>query len=396
MKPQLFLYALPPFAFGTSAYVFAGLLNPMAADLGSSVPLVAQLQTVFAIACAIGSPLLARITTGFDRRTLLVAVLILLATTNAVAALATGYSTLVAARIVGGFVGALATPVSSMMAVMIAPPERRAAALAIVVAGNTIAFLFGVPVGSVIGDAFGWRGTFWFATAICVVVACVIRVGTSSTGRAPSPPEDAFKRATTSQNIHLFAVTLLGFVATFCSIAFIGPIVTDTTGIEGGEIGAMQLMVGVGSIFGLYVGTKLSSTSVRLSIGALFAVIVSAQLAYVAAFAITSSHGSIFVVASAICLGAAALFAMTPIVQVRLAQNAGDAATIAFALNGSMIFLGQGLGAAVGGVVADSAQLHYVSFAGALVAILGLFVALRLPHATRSKSHVGGLGVASD
>ncbi|WP_306251394.1 MFS transporter [Parvularcula sp. IMCC14364] len=378
MNPRLYILPLAPFAFGTSAYVFTGLLEPMASDLDVSIAAAGQLQTAFAVACAIGGPMLARMTGQYDRRLLLVTVMGIVLLTNIASALAPGFSFLVAARIAAGFLGALTVPLASMIAVGLVAPEKRASALAIIFAGNTMAFLLGVPLGSVIGDLFGWRGSFWFAACISAIVLAAIAAFAPRVPLPPPPPAGAFRMALSGANSKLMLLTLLAFIATFTTVAFVGPVVTLSTGLTGGAIAAMQVFVGLGSIAGLALGARLAGMAARKTIAVLAAVIIATQMIYVMGMRADLGVIDIPLFALVTVFSAGALFAMAPITQVRLAAAAGPAATVAFALNGSMIFLGQGLGAALGGSVIAFSSLPAVGYAGALVAFSALCLALTL------------------
>ncbi|MCI5047248.1 MAG: MFS transporter [Aquisalinus sp.] len=378
MNLRLYILPLAPFAFGTSAYVFTGLLEPMADDLDVSIAAAGQLQTAFAIACAVGGPVLARLTGQYDRRMLLIAVMAIVLLTNVASALAPGFATLVSARVAAGFLGALTVPLASMMAVGLVAPEKRASALAIIFAGNTIAFLIGVPMGSVIGDIFGWRGSFWFAASIAALALAAIAAFAPRGVLPPAPPAGAFRLALGGPNLKLMLLTLLSFIATFTTVAFVGPVVTLSTGLTGGTIAAMQVFVGIGSIIGLALGARLAALPARKILAGLALVIIFTQIVYVAGMRFELGILDIPLFALVTMLSAGALFAMAPVTQVRLAASAGPAATVAFAFNGSMIFLGQGLGAALGGAVIFIFSLPDVGYAGALVALAAFCLALTL------------------
>jgi DHA1 family inner membrane transport protein len=368
---------LAPFAFSTGAYVFAGLIEPMAADLGVSIPVAAQLQTAFAVACALGGPALAVATGAVGRKRLLVGVLAMLAALNALSALAGGFAPLMAVRIAAGLVGSLTLPVASTIAVAMAGPERRAAALAVVLAGNSLAFLVGIPLGSVVGGWFGWPASFWLAGGLCAMAAALVALVVPATGPAPRPPPGAFRAVLRWPLTGLLGITALAFAATFSTAGLVGPITTRLTGATGAGVGAVQAMVGVGSVIGLALGARLARGGGR-PLPTLFAVTMGAQLLYAAGMLMGASGAAgAAVVGTATLMGAPALFATSPIVQTRLAEGAGPFATVAFALNGSMIFLGQGLGTALGGLVTAAAGLPWIGVAGAAVAALGVSLAAR-------------------
>ncbi|MEQ8433176.1 MAG: MFS transporter [Oceanicaulis sp.] len=381
MNVRLLSLVFAPFAFGTSAFVFVGLITPMAADLQVGVPAVGQLQSVFALACGLGGPILARLLGGFDRKRLLIAVLSLLVVMNVATAMISSFEAIAAIRFAGGLFAALTLPLASTIAVSLVPEVKRPAALATVLAGYTLAFLIGLPLGSVLGDAFGWRAAFWFAGAICLIAVGVIVLATPGHIKAPPVAGVSFRAALAGDNLRLMTITLLGFLATFCTIAYIGPVITETTGVTGAGIGAVQLAIGAGSLLGLPAGAMIARLPIGRGLAILFLFILAMQGVFSLGMLVDLGAAALPVLVIAMSLGSAALFACSPVIQTRLAETAGPAATIAFALNGSMLYFGQGLGATVGGATIAGAGLAHVGVAGAAAAAAGLLViwSLRKP-----------------
>ncbi|MEM8578595.1 MAG: MFS transporter [Pseudomonadota bacterium] len=364
-------------AFSTGAFVFGGLLTPMAADLGVSVAAVAQLQAVFALACAVGGPSLAIALRRVDRKRLLVAVMLVLAAVNAASATMSSYGGLVALRIGGGFVGALTLPLASALAVSLVAEAQRGRALATVSAGTAFSLLIGIPLGSVIGDAYGWRAAFWMAAVLPVLVAGLISALVPGPEAGGPPPEA--KGVFGAPLPLLYACTLLAFVATFASVGLIERLIITLTGARGAGLGAMQALVGIGSLLGLAAGARLAERVGTRSLLPLFAVIAICQAIYAGAL-YAGVSGSVGIAAFALGTipGAAALFATFPVIYAGIAARAGAAATLAFAINGATIFLGQGLGVALGSVTFAALGLWPVGVVGAAVGLIGLGIARRL------------------
>ena len=372
MSLRLLSLAFAPFAFGTSAFAFVGLIVPMAQSLDVSVPLVGQLQTVFAIACAIGGPVLARALAHIDRKRLLVAVLLLLLLMNVASALAPGLSALMAIRVAGGLFAALTLPLASSITVMLVPESKRPAALATVLSGYTLAFLLGMPIATLLGETYGWRAAFWFAGAISLLSLLVVALGTPAKLAIAAAAGANFKAALQGDNRRLVVLTMIGFCATFATVSFIGPVITAFTGLEGAAIGGIQIATGIGSLLGLPAGAVLARLPVRRALLILLSTTGVTQLAFTLGMLQGPEALSIPLLLLIMTLGSAALFAMSPVIQTRLAESAGASATLAFAVNGSMLYVGQGLGASLGGTVFATSSIAWVGVAGAAVAVLGL------------------------
>jgi DHA1 family inner membrane transport protein len=375
MNPRLLSLAFAPFAFGTSAFAFVGLMVPMADGLGVGVPLAGQLQSAFAVACGVGGPVLARALARFDRKRLLMTVMLILAVMNVASALAPGFTEIAAIRIAGGLFAALTLPLASSIAVLLVPEVKRPAALATVLSGYTLAFLIGMPVATLLGESYGWRAAFWFAAVISLLSLVVIAAGTPPRQAVAAAAGANFRNALRGNNRRLVLLTMLGFCATFATAAFIAPVITAFTGLEGAAIGGIQIATGAGSLLGLPAGAMLARLPIRRAVLILLSMTAITQLAY--SYGMTRDLGVLAVPAliGVMTLGSAALFAMAPVIQTQLAMAAGASATLAFAVNGSMLYFGQGLGAALGGSVVASSSVVYVGVAGACVALMGMLLA---------------------
>lgn len=379
MNPRILSLVFAPFAFGTSAFVFIGLIDPMAEGLDVGVPLIGQLQMVFAIACALGGPFLARLLSAVDRKRLLVGVMASMVAMNVASALAPDFATLAALRFFGGFFAALSIPLATTIGVNMVPEARRPDAIAAVMAGYTMAFLLGMPLGTVLGDAYGWRAAFWFAGAIAFVAAALIALFAPGRIMAQDLAGATFRAALNGENPKLMGIAFLGFAATFITIGYIGPIITETTGLTGKAIGGVQIATGVGSLIGLPAGAMLARFPVSKALNILFLTACLTQLAFSFGMYINFGGASVPFLIVNMALGSAALFATTTVIQARLAATSGAAATIAFALNSSMVYFGQGIGATVGGGVIAAIGLSATGIAGGVVAVLGLILSATLP-----------------
>lgn len=375
---RLFSLILAPFAFGTSAFVFVGLIEPMSIELGESVPAVGQLQTVFALACGLGGPILARLLSRYDRKYLLILVMLLLTIMNVISAFATDLRSIAMVRLICGFFAGLTLPLATTIAVSMVPEMKRSYAIAMVLGGYTLAFMVGMPVGSMLGEFFGWRSAFWFAGSIAMVASFVIALAAPNNIVSPATQGVSFRAALKGENIKLMSITLLSFLSTFATVAFIGPVITQSTGLEGAGIGGVQIAIGVGSLLGLPIGAAFNHKGLRRSLLILFAAIALTQVMFTASMLFDMKWITLPFLMLTMAFSSAALFATSPVIQTRLAESAGPAVTIAFALNGSMVFFGQGLGAVLGGSVISIAGITWLGLCGALVAIFGVFVIMKL------------------
>ena len=177
------------FAIGTGLLVIQGILPEMARDLGVSVGAAGQLVTAFAVAYAVSAPLLSAVAARFDQKRLLGGALIVFALSNVGAALAPSLAPLIVARVVAALSSALFTPNASAAGASLAPPDERGRALALVFGGLSVATVLGVPIGTLIGGAVGWRATFLFVGALGALAAAGLAALLPRVTRPPSAAE---------------------------------------------------------------------------------------------------------------------------------------------------------------------------------------------------------------
>jgi DHA1 family inner membrane transport protein len=383
VNPRIFILAFASFAFGTQTYVFAGFLERLAADLSVSIGAAGQLASAFAIAYALAAPVLAGLAAPYDRKRVLTVALLVLFVLNVLAAHMPDFASLLAVRVLSGLASALVMPVAAAAAATLVPPDQRGRALAIVLGGLVLSFVLGIPLGSVIGDAFGWPATFTFTGLLALVAAVAVGAVLPPVPNADRAGLRVLAIAFERRVLTNLLFTMTAFAATFCVIAFVGPVVTAISGLEGKGIGLMQAVIGAGMIVGVVGGGAIADRAHSSRVIALAFVIMALTLAaytgLMAAGDGTSGVPAMAGLVVAILLGAAALFTLSPIVQTRLVEAAPKTVTVVLALNASMIFLGQGLGTIVGGFTIESFGLAYVGLVGAVVAVLGFLFALTAP-----------------
>lgn len=366
-----------PFAFTTGAFVFSGVLQPMADALGVSVAAVATLQSAFAIACALSGPLLAHLTRSLPPRSLLLAVLLLLTALNGASALAPDFRTLFLLRLIVGGTGALAFPLATALAASAAEPAARPKAISTVYAGIPMALILGIPIGSVAGNAFGWQASFVATAAICALATLLVWGFVPDRERlAPATPAPGAGRLGKGVFSHL-GVTLIASATLFSVAGLIGPVIRATTGFSGTGIAAIQFLVGLSSLAGVRLGAGLAARGGRYGLVLPFAMLLVSLGILVSPLAggVAGALGLAAMVVS-VGTGPAAQSATGTLVQSRLAELAGSGATLAFSLNGSMIYLGQGLGILIGAAAFQTWGLSAAPLSGLVLILPGLALAL--------------------
>ncbi|HEV7266542.1 MAG TPA: MFS transporter [Falsiroseomonas sp.] len=378
MDRRIWLLTWAQFASATGAYAFTGLLAPLASDLGVSLATAGQLTAAYALTYALAGAPAAALTARWDRRDLLVLGLGLVGVLNLATALAPDFATMLGLRVAAGLAVTIVLP--GVAASMIAPPQHRAKAMATVLAGLTLAFSFGIPLGTAIGGWFGWRACFVFGGAIALLAAFAVRVGLPPLPSTDRGGAGSVGRILRADILMVLATSLLAFSGLFCVAAYLGPIVTATTGIEGSGIGAIQLFIGLGSILGILVGGRAASGGPGGGPGlasALMLLLAAALGGYSLLLAFPPAGRHAVPLALVVFAGSTALFALAPIMQVRLVDLAPQDRAVALALNGAVALGGQGIGAAYGGAVIAAAGLAWTGVAGCVLALAGAVLATR-------------------
>jgi len=374
MNPRIFVLTLVTFAFGSGAFIFAGLLEVMAADLHVTTAVAGQLQTVFVLTSAVLGPVAAWAFGRVDRKLMVAGALSLGMLLHIGCALTPNFQALMFLRALAGLAGAMSGPAASVAAATLAPPERRGSAIAMVSSGMTLAFVVGIPLGSIVGNALGWRSTFLLG-ALLSAIALVGVIGFLP--RIPAPPKRDGGRIPFAAVWPFYLTTFLTFAANMTLNLYIAPIVRVGAGVTGAGVGAFQAMIGVGSIAGLSLGARAADRHAgRGWILQGFAIQATAMSVHFAATHHVAPAGwpSAALVALGIFLAATALFSITPVVQARLIHATGGA-PVALALNGSVISMGQALGSAMGGMALTAYGVPAIP-AAALSMSLTAFVTL--------------------
>ncbi|GAA0465207.1 MFS transporter [Parasphingorhabdus litoris] len=388
MTRPVYILALAAFAIGTQSYVFAGLLAELAKDLDASISAAGQLMTAFAITSAIASPLVVSSLVRFPRRGVLIASLSGVAALNFASAFLPTYESYLAMRIVIAITGSAVMPMAGAIAAELTPPEKQGQALGLVLSGLTIAFIAGVPLGTAIGGYFGWRSTFVFAGVAAALVVPAIYFGVPRSTVLLDTSNVQADWSVLKQPIVLTCLALIGlaFVAAYPVKAFIGPLITELTGFEGSSIAVMQSAIGFGSLLGLVVGSRLADARSFVSnMREMFLVLTIALAAwsFLFTFLEVRSMTAIGLTFVTTLISSAALIAPSPAIEKALVRAAPDQSSLTLALNTSTIYLGQGIGAALGGIVIASSGYWAIGFAGAVVASLALFLAWLGPEENR-------------
>lgn len=364
--------ALAAFAIGTTEFVIMGLLPAMARDLAVSLPGAGLLVTGYALGVALGAPPLAALSAGWPRKRALLVLIGLFIAGNALSAIGTGYGLVMAGRIVAALAHGSFFGIGAVLASELVAPDRKAGAIALMFTGLTLANVLGVPLGNLIGQAWGWRASFAGVALLGVIAAVALvallpRPAASHEEAATGNDWSVLKRP---QVLIALALTAVGFGGVFTAFTFIAPMLEDVTGLSAGAVTGVLFLFGLGLTLGNTLGGKLADWKLMPSLMGVLVVLALTQL--VLAAVLSSPWAAI----AAVFVWGVAAFATVPGLQMRMMQQAPDAPALVSTLNIAAFNLGNAGGAWLGGwMLNHGASLRALPVAGAALAVVGLGLA---------------------
>jgi DHA1 family inner membrane transport protein len=372
----LALYALTAGAFGigVTEFVIMGLLLEVSADLGVTISSAGLLISGYALGVVAGAPLLGAFTGKWPRKTLLMSLMVVFTLGNLACALAPDYWSLMAARVLTAFAHASFFGVGSVVATGLVAPDRKASAIAIMFTGLTVANILGVPFGTWLGQAYGWRATFWAVTLIGIAALAVIAFLVPSDEQAEDEADTGGALAVLRRSPVLLGLltTVLSWVGVFAAFTYIAPILTQITGFSDAAVSPILLVFGGGLVVGNLLGGRLADR--RLVPTMLGSLVVLSVVLLGMTFAI---HNRVLAVIAVGLLGAAAFATVAPLQMWVLEKAEGTGQGLASSFNIAAFNLGNAIGAGLGGLIIDHGPgLGAVTWIAGLVPLAALLVAL--------------------
>jgi DHA1 family inner membrane transport protein len=342
--PLLALF-VAAFALGTAEFVIAGILPDVAAGLGVSIPVAGYLITCYAIGIAVGGPVLALLTKKLSRRTLIVWLCATFTIGQALCALAPNFEMLILARIIVAVSHGTYFGIAAIVATSLVPEEKRGSAVALLLAGLTVSNILGVPGGTAIGNAFGWRAAFWAVGALGLIATLAIAVllpknaGNGANGGSFMRELKALGR----QQIMLsLAIVILVMIGQYSLFTYIAPLLLTVTGLPQNLVPWLLLLFGVGSTIGVFIGGRLADWQLMPS---LIGIMMLQVCAYVLIVVVSP-----YPILMGICVvfWGGANFAFGAPIQSRVLQWAADAPNLASTLIPTGFNIGIAIGAVLG------------------------------------------------
>lgn len=375
----LYWMALGAFAIGTEGFMIAGILPSVAKELSVSAATAGTLVTIFALAYAISSPVITALTSQHNRRKLLLVSMSAFALSNVIAALSHSYWMLVVARIMLALTAGVYMPAAIALASALIEPARRGQALAIVSAGTTVAIALGVPLGALMGNAYGWHATFVSVAVLATLATLGLMVGlkthTDSTAQVAGLRE-RFAIVRRPAVLKALSMTTLWSSGTYAVYTYLASLLSSTTTLQPIHFGIAFFLWGTAAAVGVFaggIGTDRLGARKVIAIGLPVLAVALISLSLLGHF--VSPHVALIPVLVIVVVWGIAAWAIHPAQQARLIQVAGSqVAPVALSLNASFLYLGFALGASIGAYTLNRGGVEDLGWVGALCEIAALLL----------------------
>ncbi|MBM7837350.1 DHA1 family purine base/nucleoside efflux pump-like MFS transporter [Alkalihalobacillus xiaoxiensis] len=377
MDKRVYLLTVVSFVVGLVELLLGGILHLVADDLQVSLGQVGLLISVFSFVFALSGPILLTATASIERKKLTLWTLLAFLVANIIAVFSTGYAMLFIARILSAMSAALLISLCVTIASNIVTKPYQARAIGIVFMGVSASLVLGVPLGLMLGNAFGWRAPF--VLIVILTSLSILFVLLFMEKIAPKPMISLRKQLRTLANIKIVLIQLTSFfflAGHLTLYAYLTPFLQSTLGLEGNAISLMYLLFGIAAIIGGGVGGILTD---RIGPKKTIVSVISVFIISITSIPFVTSILPIFIIV--MMVWSMLSWAITPAMQSYLITTSPDTSDIQQSLNNSALHFGIAFGSMIGGVVIEQAYVELNALVGgalATVSLLIIIISMRL------------------
>ncbi|RCX00462.1 MFS transporter [Marinomonas foliarum] len=366
----IFAIALGTFGIGTTEFMPMGLLPVIADGVNASIPAAGLLISAYAVGVMIGAPLITLYLTRYSHKTSLIALMVVFVIGNVLSAISINYETFLVSRVItslshGAFFG-----IGAVVAMNLAPINKKGSAVASIFLGLTIANIVGVPITTWLGQTFDWRISFAVTAVLGIVAIVGITRSLPAMAKAVRPDvKNELKAIMQPAALRAFSTTVLCAGSMFTLYTYIAPIMQTLAQASDNAIATMLMLVGIGFTLGNYISGKVTDKSPDF---ALFT-FLSLQILVLLMFRFTST--TVVGAGLTTLLWGVVIFGSGPPLQMQVMRIADKAPGLASSINIGAFNLGNALGAALGGlVISIGFSFDWVPSAAAVLSFLALIM----------------------
>jgi DHA1 family inner membrane transport protein len=371
VNPKLALLALAVggFAIGTTEFAAMSLLPQFSAGLGIDEPTAGHVISAYALGVVVGAPTIAVLAARIERRKLLIALMVVFGIANGLSAMAPTYHWMLVFRFLSGLPHGAFFGVGALVAASLVPHEERSRAVSRMMLGLTTATILGVPLANGIGQWIGWRWGFGLVAILAgATIAMLLRFAPVLRPADGATPVGELAALRKGQVWLTLLVGAIGFGGIFCVYTYLASTLTEVTGVSTAFTPVAFALFGVGMTIGTLVCAKAADVALMPAAGVTLLFGAAALALY--AFAAPHLWTMLPVIVLIGCGGG-----LGTILQTRLMDVAGEAQTLAAALNHSAFNTANALGPWLGGLaIAAGYGWTSTGWVGMALALGGLAV----------------------
>lgn len=377
MPLALLALTIGAFAIGMTEFVIVGLIPTIANDLSVTIPSAGLLVSFYALGVAVGAPLLTALTGNVRRKTLLAWLMVLFTLANLLAWWAPGYATLVLARVLSGLAHGVFFSVGAVIATGLVSKDKAAGAIATMFSGLTVAFVTGVPLGTLVGQHFGWHAAFLLVAGfgLLATIGTMVFVPAHIAHERPKSLRVQARLFKQPRLLLVFAMTAVGYGGSLIAFTYLAPILEQISGYSASAVSLVLLVYGVSVALGNWWGGRLADAqgpvrALTLIFGLLAAILLLLGF---------TASSKVLVLLTVMAWGAVA-FGNVPVLQVYVVKQAERFAPhsvgVASGMNIAAFNLGVAGGSSAGGQIVAQWGLMYTPWVAAGVVALSLALTL--------------------